>query len=183
MNTTKLSTFDFNDSPVRALLDQDGEPWFVAADVCRVLELGNTTEAMRPLDEDDLSTTEVIDSLGRSQTANIISEAGLYQLVLVSRKTEARKFKRWVTKEVLPSIRKTGSFGMGIDGLSAADETKIRGILDELESAIRAKRAGTMSNSDASTLANLTCQYLKGWELVLRPRTKTAAALPAKGEA
>ena len=94
---------------VRALL-RDGEPWFVAKDVMVSLGLTNTTEAMRKLDEDEFSSAEVIDSMGRMQETRIVSEAGLYALVLSSRKPEARAFKRWVTHEVLPSIRRHGVY-------------------------------------------------------------------------
>ncbi|MFI5062246.1 MAG: phage antirepressor KilAC domain-containing protein [Actinomycetales bacterium] len=90
----------------------DGEPWFVVADVARVLALSNPTMAVQSIDPDDLSTTEVIDSLGRPQNARVANESALYQLIFQSRKTEARAFKRWVTHEVLPAIRKTGSYSV-----------------------------------------------------------------------
>lgn len=95
---------------IRVTTDENGEPWFVIADVARALELTNATVAAGSLDLDDLSSTEVIDSLGRTQTARTASEAGLYQLVFQSRKPEAKSFKRWVTHEVLPQIRRTGSY-------------------------------------------------------------------------
>jgi prophage antirepressor-like protein len=88
----------------------DGEPWFVVVDVARVLQLSNPSMAAASLDDDDLSTTEVIDSLGRVQTARTVNESGLYQLIFQSRKAEARAFKRWITAEVLPEIRRTGSY-------------------------------------------------------------------------
>lgn len=84
----------------------DGEPWFVAADVCRVLELTNPTVAMSRLDEDERSKL----SIGRQGETGIVNEPGLYGLVLGSRKDEAKSFKRWVKHEVLPAIRKTGTY-------------------------------------------------------------------------
>lgn len=108
-------TFPDTQQQVRAL-DVGGQPWFVVADVCAVLELTNPTMAASRVDEDDLSSTEVIDSLGRTQQARITNEAGLYELVFASRKPEARTFKRWVTHEVLPALRQTGTYSMGKTG-------------------------------------------------------------------
>ena len=85
----------------------DGEPWWFAADVCAVLDLGNPRQAVVRLDEDEKSTVSSNDG---GPNRNVVSEAGLYALVLGSRKPEAKAFKRWITHEVLPSIRKTGSY-------------------------------------------------------------------------
>lgn len=108
--TNELAPFTYIGRQVRVLM-RDGEPWFVLADVCGVLDLSNPTMAARSIDEDALSTAEVIDSMGRKQQARVVAEAGVYELVFQSRKPEAREFRRWVTREVLPEIRKTGSFG------------------------------------------------------------------------
>ena len=87
----------------------DGEPWFVAADVCRALEISNSRDAVARLDDDEKGVGST-DTLGGKQGMQIINEPGLYTLVLGSRKPEAKAFKRWVTHEVLPTIRKTGSY-------------------------------------------------------------------------
>lgn len=108
-----LEVFTYTDQQVRTLLI-DSEPWFVLADVCAVLDLSNPSMVASRIDSDALSTTEVIDSMGRSQTARTVSEPGLYEVIFLSRKPEARDFKRWVTREVLPTIRKTGGYGGGI---------------------------------------------------------------------
>ena len=102
---TELTQYTFEGRELRALL-VDGEPWFVAADVCTILGVGNPTQALTRLDEDERT---LISNEGRD--VNAVSEAGLYALILGSRKPEAKTFKRWVTHEVLPSIRKTGSYG------------------------------------------------------------------------
>lgn len=102
--------FDFNGQPIR-VVTIDGEPWFVLADACKVLGLTNPSMAAEGIDADALSSTEVIDSMGRTQTARITDESGIYALAFKSRKDEAKAFTRWVTKEVLPAIRKTGSYG------------------------------------------------------------------------
>ena len=89
---------------IRTLLI-DGEPWFVAADVCKALELGNPSMTVERLDDDEKGIS-TIDTLGGKQCMAIINEPGLYSLVITSRKPEAKAFKRWITHEVIPSIRK-----------------------------------------------------------------------------
>lgn len=103
---------------LRVIQDESGEPWFVIADLCKALDLSNPTMVASRLNEDDLSTTEVIDSLGRKQKANMTNEGGMYEVVFMSRKPEAKRFKRWVTHDVLPSIRKSGGYMV-----ARADET------------------------------------------------------------
>lgn len=97
--------FVFNGKPVRTLVINN-EPWFVAKDVCEILEISNPTMALQRLDEDERSKF----NLGRQGETNIVNEPGLYTLILGSRKPEAKQFKRWVTHEVIPTIRKTGGY-------------------------------------------------------------------------
>jgi len=112
MNNT-LTIFDFEDNAVR-VIDQDGLPWFVASDVCRVLDISNSRDAVSDLDDDEktvassnVATTDVkIPNRGLT----IISESGLYALIFKSRKEEAKKFRKWITSEVIPAIRKTGKY-------------------------------------------------------------------------
>ena len=89
----------------------DGEPWFVATDVCRALELTDTGKATGRLDEDELTRIK-IESGGQGREVIAVNESGLYSLVLGSRKPEAKAFKRWITHEVIPSIKKTGSYNV-----------------------------------------------------------------------
>ncbi len=98
----------FNDRPVR-IIEKDGEPWFIAKDVCDALELSNPRTSLSLLDDDEKGVHSM-DSLGGIQDMTIVNESGLYSLILRSRKPRARAFKRWITHEVLPSIRKTGSY-------------------------------------------------------------------------
>lgn len=114
----ELQKFDFRGTSLRTLTDEAGEPWFVLKDCMSILDLGNPTETVKMFDKDEFSTTEVIDSIGRRQQTYIISEPGLYRLVMKSRKPEAKEFQRWVTHEVLPQIRRTG----GYIPTSAADD-------------------------------------------------------------
>ena len=105
----KLMTFESAAFGKIRTLTIDGEPWFVAADVCRALEIGNPSMAVERLDDDEKGIS-TIDTLGGKQRMTIINEPGLYSLVLSSRKPEAKAFKRWITHEVIPTIRKYGGY-------------------------------------------------------------------------
>jgi len=103
--------FQFEAHAVRVQVDGAGLPWFNANDVCDALEMGNPSQAIKShVDGDDLQKLEVTDNLGRTQRANHVNESGLYALILGSTKDAAKRFKRWVTGEVLPAIRKAGSY-------------------------------------------------------------------------
>lgn len=119
------------------------EPLFCLLDVCRVLDLGNTSQVKSRL-TDDVITNEVIsDSIGRQQEMMFVNEDGLYDVILDSRKPQAKLFRKWVTKEVLPSIRKTGSYSIeqqlpktyleALRALVAAEEEKERLALENAE--------------------------------------------------
>lgn len=112
-----IQIFQYQDQPVRTV-QRDGEPWFVLKDVCAVLGLGTPARVAERLEEDEVSSTHLTDSLGRQQDMTIINESGLYNVILRSDKPEARPFRKWVTAEVLPSIRKTGGYISGQDSLS-----------------------------------------------------------------
>lgn len=107
--------FQYQNKQMRTILI-DGEPWFVAKDVCDILEIGNPTMALARLDDDEKQTLRGKENLlSLTEDPNItqlalVNEAGLYSLILGSRKTEAKQFKRWVTHEVLPQIRQTGKY-------------------------------------------------------------------------
>ncbi|MEN7389906.1 phage antirepressor [Bacillus licheniformis] len=101
--------FNYQDQQVRTVV-KDGEPWFVAKDVCDVLGITDARKSVNLLDEDERNSVPVTDSLGRNQETFIINEPGLYSLILRSRKPEAKQFKRWITHEVIPTIRKTGGY-------------------------------------------------------------------------
>lgn len=104
-----MQTFNYDNNQVRTVL-QDGEPWFVLKDVCKVLNLSTPKRVAERLDNDEVSLTHLIDAIGRSQKTTIINESGLYGVILRSDKPQAKPFRRWVTHEVLPAIRKTGSY-------------------------------------------------------------------------
>lgn len=105
---SNIVPFNFEGSNVR-VVERGGEPWFVASDVCLVLEVGNSRDAVSRLDEDEKGVVSS-DTPGGRQNVTVINESGLYSLILTSRKPQAKRFKKWVTSEVLPSIRKTGTY-------------------------------------------------------------------------
>lgn len=109
------------------IVDRDGNPWWVLRDVCEVLSIGNSRDVTARLDDDEKGVAQ-IDTPGGLQNLTIINEAGLYSVILRSDKPEAKAFRRWVTHEVLPQIRKTGTYGM--DPMKAlADPDALRGLL------------------------------------------------------
>lgn len=122
--------FVFNDNMVRGCLDDRGEPWFVARDVCRVLELEKYRDAVARLDEDERGSV-LVDTLGGPQQMATISESGLYALIFRSRKPEARRFRKWVTAEVLPALRKKGHYArpgsvFGVPGAALGMKPRMR---------------------------------------------------------
>lgn len=116
---TKIQVFEYQNNKVRTV-DMDGSPWFVLKDVCEVLGLGNSRMVSDRLDEDEKGVSK-IDTLGGVQNVTIISESGLYNVILRSDKPEAKPFRKWVTSEVLPSIRKTGGYIAGQESMSDSE--------------------------------------------------------------
>ena len=155
---------------------QNGEPWFVAADVCKALDIENNRKATNRLDDDEKGVTSS-DTLGGKQKLTIVNEAGLYSLVLGSRKPEAKAFKRWITHEVLPTIRRTGGYVNSAEAfighyLPHADEstrtmfrTQLKAI-EELNAKIEADKpkvlfADAVYSSDTTILVGEMAKILK----------------------
>lgn len=141
-NMNELQIFNNeNYGEIRTMTIQ-GEPWFVAADVCKALEIGDTHKAVERLDDDEKGRTS-IPTLGGNQDMIIVNEPGLYSLVLGSRKPEAKAFKRWITHEVIPQIRKTGVYHLPqtyAEALRAlADESERREKLEKEALALTTK--------------------------------------------
>lgn len=159
--TGSLIPFESNGWKVRTL-NIDGEPWFVAKDVCSSLGLSNSRMAVADLDDDEKSDVSIsyISSNGVSQrrSVGVINEPGLYSLILRSRKSQAKAFKRWVTHEVIPSIRKTGGYGHMIPTtlpealrLAADQAERIAELEPKAEEwGLIAKADGTFSLSDTA---------------------------------
>lgn len=105
----EITTFTYNMNRVRTVF-KEGEPWFVLKDVCEILDIGNSRMVAERLDDDEKNSVSITDGNRGNPNFTVISESGLYNVIFLSRKPEAKKFKKWVTSEVLPSIRKTGSY-------------------------------------------------------------------------
>lgn len=166
--------FAFDTTTVRVVLIQ-GEPWFVAADVCSALDLPETHKAVARLDDDEKGRNS-IPTPGGAQDMTVINEPGLYNLVLGSRKPEAKRFKRWVTHEVLPALRKHGAYVMPEAQPEApAQDAPLAAHVeaDQIVSAGRAfralftsARAMGMGRRLAATRANLAAYRATGVDLV-----------------
>lgn len=107
----ELQVFDFNNSKVRTF-ERNNEVWFCLKDVCRILEIKNHKDVISRLNKDGVDGTDLTDRLGRKQKATFINESNLYKVIFQSRKPQAEQFTEWVTGEVLPAIRKKGSYGL-----------------------------------------------------------------------
>ena len=114
-----MQIFNYNETPVRTVM-KDNEPWFVLKDVCEVLGLTDTGRTAERLDQDELTRTTLV-SGGQNREMLIINEPGLYNVILRSDKPQAKPFRKWVTAEVLPSIRRTGGYIQGQDVLSPTE--------------------------------------------------------------
>jgi prophage antirepressor-like protein len=107
--TTDLQIFNYEGNQVRTV-QRDGEPWWVLKDVCTVLGIGNSRDVARRLEDDEKNSVDLVDGTPGNPAKTIVSESGLYSVILRSDKPEARKFKRWVTHDVLPTIRRHGMY-------------------------------------------------------------------------
>ena len=176
----EIQRFDFRGAALRTLTDEAGEPWFVLKDCMSILDLGNPTETVKMFDKDEFSTTEVIDSIGRRQQTYIISEPGLYRLVMKSRKPEAKEFQRWVTHEVLPSIRKHGGYMVGQERMTPeqmalASMRWLQSKVDEQAKQLKAQEgkvlfANAVETARTSILVGDFAKILKGNGIDIGPR-------------
>ena len=178
MTMSAIIPFQFDAHAVRVQVDDLGLPWFNANDVCSALEFTNPHKAVADhVDADDLTKREVIDTLGRLQRANFINESGLYALILGSTKDAAKRFKRWVTSEVLPAIRKTGAYSVpgAVAALPSPTQDRVSAIL--LIGEAIAKVPGVKTG--IAMAATLTCiQENTGLTVETLRRTLPAAADP-----
>ena len=117
-----IQTFNFQNNNIRIVMDDNGEPWFVAKDVAEILGYASPDKMYVRLDDDEKTTTPFRRNGSNYQTnLTLINESGLYNAIIGSNKPEAKAFKKWVTSEVLPSIRKTGSYFQSATGLPSSD--------------------------------------------------------------
>lgn len=127
MQNQNIKVFENEQFGKIRVVEKNNEPWFIAKDVCKALGLAQVSRAIQKLDEDEKGVT-ISNTLGGEQALSVISEAGMYSLVLVSRKPEAKAFKRWVTHEVLPAIHRTGGY-MVTKADETPEETMARAVL------------------------------------------------------
>ena len=146
-----------NFNPVRVYADKNNEPWFVAKDVCDALGVKNSRDTLaKSLDEDERGVANIYTPGGPQEMATV-SESGFYSLVFASRKDEAKKFRKWVTSEVLPQIRKTGKYAP-----KAESKTKTRATHDEIAHIITTVAHATRFTYIPNALAlELTAEALK----------------------
>ena len=166
----ELSSYQFEGVAVR-VLPQAGESWFVASDVGQALGLLNVRRTLEGLPAEEKGVTTGY-TLGGPQRLTIISEPGLYRMIFQSRKPSAERFKSWVVREVLPSIRKTGRYATGTAGAGSAEEW--RGLMLE---AARGVMAGTVEIDRARVLAALA----SGWAQLGGRRVVDAAGASVRG--
>ena len=166
----EMSLFDFKNARIRTLKDENGDPWFVAKDVCDALKIANSRQVVQSLDDDEKDMYNVY-TPGGKQDMHIISEAGLYSVILRSRKPEAKAFKQWIMHEVLPSIRKTGKYSLNQkfesnDAKTVAMIQAFKGIIqdDYLESKARivlARQMGELPELESGSRPLYVQDYLK----------------------
>lgn len=142
-----LTPFLFEDHPVRTI-QQGGQPWFVAADICRCLEIKQATRAVENLDEDERAEVSLThtssNDVVQDRSFLIVSESGLYALILRSRKavtpgTVQHRFRKWITSEVIPAIRKTGGYGASSEGSVERDMRRMSDFIRTQKKLIQAQ--------------------------------------------
>lgn len=148
--------FNFGDQPVR-VEDRDGQPWFVLADVCRVLGLTNVGDAAARLPETERGDIALTDTIGRRQQTIAVNEAGLYRLIFRSRKPAAQRFSDWVVGDVLPTIRRSGYYGHAAPAIDLHDPATLhRLLLDHTGIALAAEARISELSPKADALDLLT---------------------------
>ena len=172
------SVFRFSSQAVRVIV-RDDEPWFVANDVCAALGLDNSRMATDRLDDDEKGVTS-IDTLGGEQAMTVISESGLYSLVLASRKPEAKPFKKWVTSEVLPAIRKSGRYEVGDPLPAVVRSPRLEASMARMADSVATLAAGMQT---MSTQLNVTSKYIGLLELNQAGTRKVTAEVVREAKA
>ena len=138
MDKSSIQVFDYEDFTVRTYTDENGEVWLVAKDVCDVLGLSNSREAVSVLDDDEKNTVRISDGIPGNPNMTVINEPGLYKLTFRSNKPNAKEFTRRVTHEILPSIRKTGSYTIPEKRKPARSKKKVTMQLPSIQGLVRA---------------------------------------------
>ena len=162
-----MRCFNFGLEPVR-VVELGGKPWFVAADVCRVLEIENNRDAVSVLDEDEKADVGITDTSSngtiQGRKVKAVSESGLYSLIFKSRKPQARKFRRWVTGEVLPALREHGRYELQ-DAMQQSERGRLCELRELLLETARDVRAKRLTPGQAQAIAITASRYLETLKL------------------
>nr|WP_255643336.1 BRO family protein [Actinoplanes polyasparticus] len=161
--STITRAFEFGEHELRTIVI-GGDPWFFASDITSALALGNPRSSLALLDEDEKGV-HTMDTPGGEQQVTVVNEPGMYSLILRSRKAEARVFKRWVTHEVLPAIRKTGRYedeSRAIVALGAGDDEQRRATAARLDLSVIQAMGGIVDPKWCESLARHTWAVYKG---------------------
>lgn len=165
MNENEVQVWNYESSEVRTV-QVNGEPWFVLADVCKVLELSTPARVAERLEKDEVSQTHTIDRMGREQKTTIINESGLYTVILRSDKPQAKPFRKWVTSEVLPSIRKHGSYSVQSQFADLSPQLQVLIQMETRQKQIEARQA-----EQATALAGLEQKIQNTCEVIALDKT------------
>ena len=161
----EIQVWNYESSEVRTV-QVNGEPWFVLSDVCKVLELSTPARVAERLEKDEVSQTHTIDRMGREQKTTIINESGLYTVILRSDKPQAKPFRKWVTSEVLPSIRKHGSYSVQSQFAALSPQLQVLIQMETRQKQIEARQA-----EQATALAGLEQKLQNTCEVIALDKT------------
>lgn len=164
MNENEVQVWNYESSEVRTV-QVNGEPWFVLADVCKVLEISNSRNISSRLEPDEKGVT-LVDTLGGTQQMTIINESGLYTVILRSDKPQAKPFRKWVTSEVLPSIRKHGSYSVQSQFADLSPQLQVLIQMETRQKQIEARQA-----EQATALAGLEQKLQNTCEVIALDKT------------
>lgn len=164
MNENEIQVWNYESSEIRTV-QVNGEPWFVLADVCKVLEISNSRNISSRLEPDEKGVT-LVDTLGGTQQMTIINESGLYTVILRSDKPQAKPFRKWVTSEVLPSIRKHGSYSVQSQFADLSPQLQVLIQMETRQKQIEARQA-----EQATALAGLEQKIQNTCEVIALDKT------------
>lgn len=163
----ELQTFDYNGSQVRTV-EKDGEAWWVLSDVCVALGISNVSQAASRLDEDERSMFNI----GRQGKVNVINESGLYNVILRSDKPQAKLFRKWVTSEVLPTIRKTGQYNANAKPNKALEIKETNARVRLSNAFLKLAKVDTLSSEYKNILVAKAAEALTGFQLIPLPQSE-----------
>lgn len=156
------TTFSFEGNQVRTIT-KEGNPWWVLSDVCKALEVGHAPTAAKRLDDDEKSTVVINDSGNLNASRTIINESGLYSLILTSRKPSAKRFKKWVTSEVLPAIRQTGGY-IAASREETPEQIMARALLVAQDTIERTKQENIKLSAEVKELSGCAAAYKSAFD-------------------